>query len=400
MQCPMCLCVWTVDTAHGHAPSVVRGNRRNDAGGDRKEGVTGDAAFTHSVDSNDGEQDDAVIAKVGLGDCLRDIVTSPNGDLVYVMTAGSVKAINSLHRVVASIPIGPEPKQMLMSSDGSRIYVTGYDGSLSIIDRIAMTAKTIGVPRNAAAAVSPDGNFIYLAHGEVVGDGRSNWISAIRADGESVALIAVDQYPTGIALSPDGRRLYVASAGRSSDHRGTIAVIDTASHKTVDFIAVNQAPETLVVDPEGFLHVTHYHTNSISMVDPERRCAIVIALEDAPIDVVIRPESDFIYTANLHSLTLINTCTTANESIWIGELPRRLKVSTDGRRLYATDFAHGTIWVLDTSDHSVVGTVAVGAHPAAVALSPNGELLYVTDARDGTLTVISTTLVKPTTRDK
>ncbi|MBV9352588.1 MAG: hypothetical protein JOZ23_13790 [Mycobacterium sp.] len=45
-----------------------------------------------------------------------------------------------------------EAKHMMMSSDGSRIYVTGYDGSLSIIDPIAMTAKTIGVPRNAAAA--------------------------------------------------------------------------------------------------------------------------------------------------------------------------------------------------------------------------------------------------------
>ena len=132
---------------------------------------------------------------------------------------------------------------------------------------------------------------------------------------------------------------------------------------------------------------------------PERHCAIAIALDDAPIDVVTRPESVFIYTANLHSLTVIDTWTTAAKSIWIGELPRRLNISMDGRRLYATDFAHGTIWVLDTSDNSVVGTVAVGAHPGAVALSPNGELLYVSDIRDGTLTVISTVWVKPSPKD-
>ena len=203
-----------------------------------------------------------------------------------------------------------------------------------------------------------------------------------------------------MALGRDGRWLYVASAGRRSDHRGgTIAVIDTASHKTVDFIAVDEAPENLAVDPEGLLYVTHYHSNSISVVDPRTHCGIAITLDDAPIDVAVRPESVFIYTANLHSVTAIDTSTAATESVAIGELPRRISISVDGRPLYATDFAHGTVWVLDTSDNSVVGTVAVGPHPAGVALTPSGELLYLTDSRDGTLTVISTTSVKPDPRD-
>jgi DNA-binding beta-propeller fold protein YncE len=73
------------------------------------------------------------------------------------------------------------------------------------------------------------------------------------------------------------------------------------------------------------------------VVDPERHCAIAIALEDAPLDVVTRPESVFIYTTNLHSLTVIDTWTAAAKSILIGELPRRLNVSMDGRRLYGRD---------------------------------------------------------------
>ena len=82
----------------------------------------------------------------------------------------------------------------------------------------------------------------------------------------------------------------------------------------------------------------------------------------------------------------------------IGELPRRLSISADGRRLYATDFAHGTVWALDTSDNSVAAIVPVCAHPAAVALSPDGDFLYVTDSRDGTLTVVSTSTVPRATR--
>jgi DNA-binding beta-propeller fold protein YncE len=365
LQCATCFYVWSVDTAEAGQQAP-------------------------------GEHDDAVIAKVWLGDCPGDIVTNPGGDRIYVLTADSVKVVNRFHRVVASIPIGAEPKQMMMSSDGSRIYVTGYDGALSIIDTGTMTAKTVLKQCSTASAVSPDGDRIYLAHGEPSGEGSGSWISAVRADGISVALMAVDPHTTGMALSPNGRRLYVTSAGPVFDGRGgTITVIDTDTHTTIDFVAIDQAPEAITVDAEGLLYVTHFHTNSISVVDPGTRCSITIALDDAPLQVVERPGTEFIYTANLHSVTAIDTSSGAAESLAVGELPRRPSIGADARWLYATDFAHGAVWVLDTLDNSVVASVPVCAHPAAVVLSPDGDFLYVTDSRDGTLTVVSTTLLRP-----
>jgi YVTN family beta-propeller protein len=386
LQCPTCYCVWTVDTSKSGrpAPTVVRGKARHAA------------ATPNAGAKGDREREGAVIAEVWLGDCPRDIVTSPDGELVYVLTTDSVKAVNGLHHV-ESIPIGvEEPKQMMMSSDGSRIYVTGHDSAVSIIDPNNMTAKTVATPRSTAAIVSPDGDYIYLAHGTAVADRRSTWLSAIRADGTAVAFAAAEGFTTGLALSPNGRRLYVASAASSSDHRGgKIAVVDTASFKAIDFIAVDEIPETITVDAQGLLYVTHFHTNSISVVDPGTHCAISIALDDAPMEVLARPETEFIYTANSHSVTVIDTTTAATTSVMIGELPRRLSISADGRRLYATDFAHGTIWCLDTSDNSTVAAVPVCDHPAAMTLSPTDEFLYVTDSRDGTLTVVATTLMKP-----
>ncbi len=395
LQCPTCYYVWTADTAANepHPRAVARQKKRR-AARTNKDGVTRGSHAPHRGDAE--EWDDAVVATVLVGDWPRDIATSPSGDLVYVMTADSVKAINSFHHTVASFPIGREPKQMMMSADGSRIYVTGYDGSLSIIDPIRKTTKTVAKRRTTAAAVSPDGDRIYLAHGATVGEGGGAWISSVRADGISVGFVAVDRCTTGMALSPNGSRLYVASPVPSSDGRGgTITVIDTASLRTVEMLAVDEGPETLAVDAEGLLYVTHYHANSVSVVDPGTQCGIAIALDDAPMGVVARPESELGYTANSHSVTAIDTSTGATKSLALGELPRRLIISADGRRLYATDFAHGTIWCLDTSDNSVLATVAVCAHPAAVAISRSGEFLYVTDSRDGTLIVISTTSMKP-----
>ncbi|WP_068179635.1 YncE family protein [Mycobacterium sp. UM_CSW] len=342
--------------------------------------------------TSDRECDGAVIATVALGNGARDIVTSPSGELVYVLTTDAVKAINDRHQVVASVPIpAEEPKQMMMSSDGSRIYVTGYDAALSIIDTARMTAKSVAKQRTTAAAVSPDGNHIYLAHG----DGGSAWVSAVRADGSAVAFAAVDGFSTGMAVSPNGRRLYVASACLNPQGgAGSITVIDTASFKSVDSIAVGGAPDAVSIDAEGLLYVTHFHTNTVTVVDPGTHCGIAIELNDAPMEVAARPQTEFIYTANSHSVTSIDTTTSATTSIMLGELPRRLAISNDGRRLYATDFAHGTLWCVDTSNNAVLATLEVCAHPAAVHLSADGEFLYVTDSRDGTLTVVATAMLQ------
>jgi DNA-binding beta-propeller fold protein YncE len=382
LQCPTCYCVWTVDRSERARRATTR-----------RLGKTGHGADPPPETEGDRERGGAVIAKVSLGNGPRDIVTNPSGELVYVMTTHSVKAINKLHQVVASVPIrAEEPKQMMMSSDGSRIYVTGYDGALSIIDTAGMTVKTVAKQRTTSATVSPDGDHIYLAHGDV----GSAWLSAIRADGAAVAFAAVDGFTTGMAVSPNGRRLYVASAvGDPDDRGGSIAVIDTTSFKSVDSIAVCESPDSISVDAEGLLYVTHFHTNSVSVVDPGTHCCITVALDDAPMEVMARPQTEFIYTANSHSVTSIDTTTAATTNIMLGELPRRLAIGADGRRLYATDFAHGTLWCVDALDNSVVTTVAICAHPAAVHLSPDGERLYVTDSRDGTLTVIATALLQP-----
>jgi DNA-binding beta-propeller fold protein YncE len=403
LQCPTCYCVWMVDTAEGNrqAPTVVSASRGNSAGNATRGPTPAAAATRHPANDGDDGRPDAVLARVWLGECPRDIVTSPSGELVYVMTADSVKAVNNFHHIVASIPIGAEPKQMMMSADGSHIYVTGYDGGLSIIDPIGMAVKTVVKQRHTAAAVSPDGEYIYLAHGAAVADGGSGWVTAVRADGIAVAFAAVDGLTTGMALSPNGRRLYVAAVTNSVESRGgTVVVLDTASLNAVDSVAFDADPDTITVDTEGLLYVTHFHANCVSVVDPGTHCVIAVALDDAPLEVVARPGTEFVYATNAHSVAVIDTTTSASTNMMVGELPRRLGISADGRWLYATDFAHGSLWCLDTSQNSVVTTVPVCAHPAAVKLSPDGQFVYVTDSRDGTLTVVSTASLKPNSPDR
>ena len=81
-------------------------------------------------------------------------------DYVYVMVDDSVKVISRLHHIVATSRAGPHPKNIVVSADGTRVYVTGYDGSTSIISTADNTVKTFVLDRSTAEVVSPDRNYI------------------------------------------------------------------------------------------------------------------------------------------------------------------------------------------------------------------------------------------------
>jgi DNA-binding beta-propeller fold protein YncE len=64
------------------------------------------------------------------------------------------KVISRLHHIVATSRAGPHPKNIVVSADGTRVYVTGYDGSTSIISTADNTVKPFswtGVPLKSSA---------------------------------------------------------------------------------------------------------------------------------------------------------------------------------------------------------------------------------------------------------
>ncbi len=79
---------------------------------------------------------------------------------------------------------------------------------------------------------------------------------------------------------------------------------------------------------------------------------------------------------NLHSLALIDTATNVAESLPIGDLPRQLHITGDGKRAYLTDFGHQAVWVLDPVNKAIITTIELGTIPEALALSAEEDFLY------------------------
>ena len=319
------------------------------------------------------------MATIPLGCHARNIVVSPDGDHIYATTAKSVDVIDRAHRVVASIPVDVEPKRTLVSPDGSRVYVIGDSGSISIINAVDYTVRTVARDASTAEVVSPDDNYVYLAHNQ----GRNCWVSAMSDDGTTATAVPVDSYASALTLSPDGGRLYVASSSPRSTHqrlRGSISVIDTATFTLIDVIPMRFSPDTIVVSPDGStVYATHYNNNAVSAIEIASRSHTLIGLDNAPIDVAVSPDGDQLYVTNLHSLALIDTATNVAESVPIGDLPRHLHISGDGKQSYVTDFDRHSVWVLDPVNKTIINTVDLDRNSEAVALSADEEFVYVAD---------------------
>jgi len=91
----------------------------------------------------------------------------------------------------------------------------------------------------------------------------------------------------------------------------------------------------------------------------------------------------------MQSLIAVDFLIKIAEIIPAGEMPRRMKLSGDGKLACVTDLTSSAVVVLDTITNSVIAAVQLDGHPEAVALSADGELLYVADYWAGTLTAIS-----------
>jgi len=76
------------------------------------------------------------------------------------------------------------------------------------------------------------------------------------------------------------------------------------------------------------------------------------------------------------------------ETVPVGNRPRGIALSGDGRHLYICASDDDTIQVFDTETRKVLGTLPSGPDPELLVVSPDGALIYVANEDDNMVTVI------------
>ena len=279
----------------------------------------------------------------------------------------------SSSEVLATIPVGMEPKWVAVGPDGTRAYVT-------------MSTQS-SPPKGAVGVI----------------DTATNTLTAT---------IAVGILPTGVVVAPDGAHAYVPNLQPGG---GVVSVIDTTRNAVVDSITVSP-PRTLplgiAITPDGCeLYVVaeigagpdDVGKGAVKIIDAKTK-AIIASVALSPCElgesfVGITPNGRFAYAFDTSGFPAVIDTTTHDVTfpLRITSPCGRMAFTPNGLLAYLT--SGDLVEVYDLATHKIVTVIDVfGGNSTDVAVTPNGRHVYVAqrpgEGSGARLLVIDTTTQK------
>ncbi|HWP05072.1 MAG TPA: c-type cytochrome [Polyangiaceae bacterium] len=215
-----------------------------------------------------------------------------------------------------------------------------------------------------------------------------------------------DRRPTSASpIIYDAARKRVYSVNQDND---TVTVIDAASATKLSEVAVYKKPESIALTPAGKLWVVHQDDYAVAVLNPDSmtvESGFRLPYASQPVGVAMSPAGDAAYVSlfALGKLLKLDPATGAVlGEVLVGEKPRGIAVSHDGKVAYVTRFLSpdtgGEVVKVDTSTLTVATRVLLAADSEtvdgdqksrgvpnylfSVALSPDGRQGWIPGKKD------------------
>jgi YVTN family beta-propeller protein len=295
---------------------------------------------------------------------------------------GIYKAEGTNLTLVKALPVGKTPRELCLSPDGTRAYVSAQAGnSVTVVDldALSVVGSVEGEALKGAdgCTVSTDGKKLY-----VVASGRDTLVVVSTADRKVTKEIKLPLgVPRRVIFNPAGTKLYVAS-----NKTPEIAIVDVAK-ETVDitFKVGNEPRGGPAFTPDGktFL-VGNVEDDTLSIVDTAKHEVIkTVGTPLSPQRVLVSKDGNFAYVLtrmggvvgeNKYAPVLfrhaINDKHERNLQVPVGQAPWGLAVSDDEAYLYVSSNSEHTINVIDRDTFKALNTVKVNNDPNGIAFRP------------------------------
>ena len=337
----------------------------------------------------------AVIKNITVGQVLRGFSLSASGDRLFVTNSWddtlSVIDTGTL-AVVATWPVGAEPSSVVEDRAGKRLFVANrISSNVAVLDaQTGVKEKQLMAGRGASyLTFSPDGSRIYATHiypnpprVRTDLDNRTAPESEITVIDASRAVV-VDRMPLHriagvfhLAFSTDGRLGVVAEYHPKNlvplahlEHGGAFACTLTLFGADVgkpvelpldELERYAAQPFGVAIAPDkSRIYVTCGGSEMVTVVDVPRLLRF-IHTHPAPYTQDLSASSNYVVTR-----------------IPVGNNPRGLTLSRDGRKLFVANRLDDTISVIDTRTNRVASTIAL-AGPKTLSVLRKGERAFYT----------------------
>jgi YVTN family beta-propeller protein len=261
----------------------------------------------------------------------------------------SIFDVVSAPRLVATVPVGKEPRELCVAPDGNRAYILNRaENSISVLDlanyKVTGTITHAKLQRPEGCAVGGDSRRLYVASAD------ANALLVVGTDNNQVIKdIAVPKLPRRVVVSPDGAKVYVSSEGT-----GEITALNARTDAVLATIKVGTSARNMAFMPDGkSLYVIHSLQDTVSLINAETN-------------------------------TLVTT-------IGVGTSPQEIAITSDGELAFV--LARGNmnisvIWTNPTEPRKSFRSVEL--QPWPIDMVANDRNIYVIHDRDDALSVVRT----------
>jgi YVTN family beta-propeller protein len=338
-----------------------------------------------------------------------EVLLSPDGARLYVLCQQSeeVRVLNaSTYAVIKKIAVGRVPRGISLSPDGAALFVTNSsDDTLSVIDTHSLTVTATWPVGAEPSSVVEDraGKRLFVANR------ISNDVAVLDAQtGVEEKRLLAGRGASYLTLAPDGTRIYATHiypnpprVRTDQDNRtapeSEITVIDAARAVVVDRIPLHAIAGVfhIAFSSDGRLGVAaQYHPkNLVPLAHLEHGGAFAYTLTlfgadvgkpvvEIPLDELERYASQPFGVAIAPDKSRIYVSCGGSEQVTVIDVPHLLR--------YVRTHTGPFVQDLSASANYVVTRINVGNNPRGLTLSKDGRRLFVANRLDDTISVIDT----------
>jgi YVTN family beta-propeller protein len=282
-------------------------------------------------------------------------------------------------RIVAKMPIGPDPHEVIASDDGRTAYVSNMGNSslhridvLDLVGQRALAPIDTGPLTGVHGLAFSAGKLWFTAQGAMAIarlDLASRQVDWIMGTGQSWTHMLV--------LTPDLRRIYATNV-----MSGSLSIFE-----------LQPAPVPPVAPTSGARRPNANFRPLLAWVHT------LVPTERGAEGVDLSPDGTEVWTASSASGRVYVIDTAVKKVAQVLEAnalgANRVKFTHDGKRVLISSLRSGDVWVYDAKTRSELKRIRAGSGCAGVLVAPDDRRAYVACTSDNNVVVLDLTTLMP-----